>query len=123
MSATNRAFLLADRASVLALLEALPAESLSRIGFRRRLAQIEAELEQTRGGNMTGFFDDLTGVIACARRRYEQGLRHHKLLVELRRATGREHLEDTTGQLAEVFAGALPDTLWRPNADDEAQDG
>lgn len=116
MSATNRAYLIADQASVEALLKQLPAESLSRIGLEMRLEQIEAELEQTRGGNMTGFFDDLTGVIACARRRYEQGLRHHKFLVELRRATGREHLEDQHGQLAEAFAGALPDTLWRPLA-------
>lgn len=113
MSTNNRAFLLADKASVLALLERLPADSLSRIGFRRRLAQIDAELEQMSGGNMAGFFDDLTGVLAHARRRYEQGLRHHKHLVTLRRETGQERIEDTTGQIAEAFAGALPDTLWR----------
>ncbi len=61
-------------------------------------------------------FDDVTTAIAPKRRHYEQLLRRLRLAIELRRATGAPHIEDTTGQLAETFAGALPDTLWRPLA-------
>lgn len=58
-------------------------------------------------------FDDIARRAAVARRRYELGLRRHRLTVWLVRTIGTPRLEDTSGQLAEVFAGALPDTLWR----------
>lgn len=68
-------------------------------------------------------FDEVTQAAAALRRRYEQSLRRHRLANALRRATGAPRVEDATGQLAEAFSGALPDTLWRPEADDEATDG
>lgn len=68
-------------------------------------------------------FNDITTTIAPARRRYEQLLKRHRLANALRRTTGAPRVEDTTGQLAEAFSGALPDALWRPETDDEATDG